>query len=810
MRWTIIVAMGAAAICAATGAETADARLRIAVLSGRADLVTSGDALVRVALPAGVAPKAVRVTVDHRDVTGAFVPRGRALVGRVSRLRPGRNVLVASRPDGSGAQMTLVNHPHGGPLFAGKQVQPWRCNPGALDAHCNREPTYSFLYMPALASSVPDPLIGGPGADPRFLPYALDHPPPAASVAQTTTDDGRTVPLIVRVETGAIDRGQYKIATLYDPDQQKEPGSPPTNWDHKLLLLGGPNCGITYSEGTAPDVLAARALRRGFAVMSTALMATGSDCNLVLQAESIVMAKAYLISHYGPVRYTLGVGGSGASIVQQWNANAYPGIYDGLIVEASFPDAWTQLKKADDCVNLLRYWNDPSQWGAGVAWTPADQGSVEGGDLPTSCVLWKAGFEGNFTPADETAQLAPEGVYEPKANPCGVRSDLWDYSVSQLGRRPSTVWSAPEKTCGTGFAKRPLDNVGVQYGLNALRAGQITPAQFADLNAKVGGRDIDYTWQPSRTRADRGVLATLYRSGYINQANHVDVPIIDLRSVSNAEIHDTYNSFVMRARLDRARGDHANQVIWTAQELSGFVIDPVQEALAFDLMNRWLDAIEADRTDRALAQKVVANKPAEAVDRCTLVANLQVACVYPPSGSPRLGAGEPLTDDIPGCRRKPLDRAEYLPARLSDDEWTALQATFPTGVCDYSKPGRGQQPTVPWLTYKHGPGGEPLGAPPASRAFTAHIRLASPKRCVRTGRLRLRLKPSRGLRLRSARVFVNGKRARILSGPRLTKAIGLRVGTHRLIRVRVVAVTVARGRVTATRTYRRCRHRSGS
>ena len=32
----------------------------------------------------------------------------------------------------------------------------------------------------------------------------------------------------------------------------------------------------------------------------------------------------------------------------------------------------------------------------------------------------------------------------------------------------------------------PWDNVGVQYGLKALRDGLITPAQFLDLNANVG------------------------------------------------------------------------------------------------------------------------------------------------------------------------------------------------------------------------------------------------------------------------------------------------------------------------------------
>ena len=43
----------------------------------------------------------------------------------------------------------------------------------------------------------------------------------------------------------------------------------------------------------------------------------------------------------------------------------------------------------------------------------------------------------------------------------------------------------------TGFARRPLDNVGIQYGLAALNAGVIDVDQFLDLNEHIGGYDID-------------------------------------------------------------------------------------------------------------------------------------------------------------------------------------------------------------------------------------------------------------------------------------------------------------------------------
>jgi len=54
----------------------------------------------------------------------------------------------------------------------------------------------------------------------------------------------------------------------------------------------------------------------------------------------------------------------------------------------------------------------------------------------------------------------------------GVRS--MERGVVSAGRDPKT-----------GFARRPLDNVGVQYGLEALNAGVITKDQFLELNDKI-------------------------------------------------------------------------------------------------------------------------------------------------------------------------------------------------------------------------------------------------------------------------------------------------------------------------------------
>jgi hypothetical protein len=109
-------------------------------------------------------------------------------------------------------------------------------------------------------------------------------------------------------------------------------------------------------------------------------------------------------------------------------------------------------------------------------------------------------------------------MYDPDTNPTGCRGDVRDFEISIYGKRPSSLWIAPEKIAG-GFAGWAYDNVGVQYGLNALFSGVITPEQFVDLNEKVGGMNIDHDPQAARSVADPGTIETAYRSGRINDGS---------------------------------------------------------------------------------------------------------------------------------------------------------------------------------------------------------------------------------------------------------------------------------------------------
>jgi hypothetical protein len=699
--------------------------LSISVLSGRADLVSGGSALVAINLPRGDT-RQVKVTLGGKDVTGDFAVRQDGhFEGLVTGLAVGRNVLQARLRSGWATRITLVNHPIGGPVFSGPQLAPWICEPGALDTKCDQAASFRYVYM----STNP--------AKQGFQPYDPSHP--ASDVTQTKTDQGVTVPFIVRIETGYMDRDQYQIAVLYQPGKPWSAVAPQRQFDHKLLILHGFSCGVDHETGTAPgttgDDAGDYALGKGFMTMSTALDNSGHNCNLPLQAESLVMAKEHIIKSYGTVRYTIGTGCSGGSLAQQWIANAYPGVYQGILPTCSFPDAWSTATQFLDYHLLLAYFKNAPKWGLGVVWTPIQMGDVLGGPdgVQNAGVSDAAQFH-VAVPTDPCSGTTNADRYNPNTNPGGVRCTIQDAAINVFGPEPNALWSANEQKIGHGFVRPPIDNVGVQYGLGALKKGQITPADFVDLNAKIGGLDIDTNPIAARSNGASPSLATAYRSGMINEANNLDqTAIIDCRGPNPGLFHDAYRAFAVRARLDREHGTHANQLIWEGPV--PLIADNKCELNSFIAMDRWLTAVERDRSGTPLPRKLIRDKPSGLTDECfdgagtKLSSSLCPAGVVNVEGTPRTVAGDAITTDANKCQLKPVRRADYPGITFTNAQWTELQKTFPAGVCNYSKPGVDQQPTVAWLTYQNAGGhviygGKPMGKAPASREF----RVASRRR----------------------------------------------------------------------------------
>ena len=219
MRFRSVCAAAVALVCTSVGVAAPAAvaaprgHLAIEVLSSRADLISGGVALVAVDVPAGAKASQVSVHVGDRNVTGEFAvrPNGR-FEALVNGLVDGPNVVTATLPDGRGARITITNHPLGGPVLSGPQLPGWTCQTGAVDAKCDAPASFTYLYQST------DPSKAG------LQPYDPSNPP--TDVATTTTDNGMTVPFIVRVETGYQDRDQYSIATLFQPGQPWGPGRP--------------------------------------------------------------------------------------------------------------------------------------------------------------------------------------------------------------------------------------------------------------------------------------------------------------------------------------------------------------------------------------------------------------------------------------------------------------------------------------------------------------------------------------------------------------------------------------------------------
>jgi hypothetical protein len=799
----------------ASAKDNASGQFEIRTLSNRADLISGGDALVEVGVPRTVPLQQVTLYLNGRDVTASFKvdAAARVMRGLLTGLAEGRNELLAdSNGRGEGrprASLTITNHPIGGPVLLGSQTQPWVCatptgspqvldtpasnasglTTSAIDAQCNIATEFHLFYRTktaACAFVLPDPSPTTTAPTPAtscFQPYVPGTTSPDL-VASTTTSNGVTVPYIVRVERGTLNRGIYDIAVLFDPTKPWTALAPQPQWNGKLLYTFGASTGqprqqfrseqnwvIAGITGTNDD----SALRLGFMVADNSLTDSLFNSNRVLNAETLMMMKEHIVDTYGEVLYTMGNGCSGGSIQQNTAASIFPGLLDGIQPACDFSDSITTGLEVSDCVLLVNFYAGP-EWAAVTAGlTPAQinakKAAIDGHLSQVGCQSWNNAFgfnnkPGNYIPVNvidsTTGAIAPQGaprnncrlpaalVYDPVTNPNGTRCGDPDLATAVWG---TTV---NENAPGSVRARQTGDNVGIQYGLKALLSGAITPDEFVTLNEKIGGFDADSNRRPQRTTADLPALDIAYRAGILSSGTNLGkLPIIDSRGWDEQGIHYIWRSFAERARIDEANGgDHGNQVMWryggaTASGQFGLLpVTPAEIAAvtvkSFLTMDTWLSNLNTSAPKETLNSvrtqaQVIAAKPAAAVDLCFLnndpnfltpVFNM-AACdadfVLPDGlgrlakrSSPRQVAGGPLAENILKCELKPLNRVDYGTVVFTDAQWGRLQAAFPDGVCDWDKPGVGQQPAQGPLTFVEGPGGEPLPAAPAAESAPEH------------------------------------------------------------------------------------------
>ena len=264
--------------------------------------------------------------------------------------------------------------------------------------------------------------------------------------------------------------------------------------------------------------------------------------------------------------------------------------------------------------------------------------------------------------------MPDDQVYDAQTNPGGVRCTLQDYMVNVFGRDER------------GWARRGFDNVGIQYGLKALRAGPdhagaVRRPQREDRRRATSTS----TSPPSARRPTRSRCERAYRTGAVNQANNLDqVAIIDLRGPDPGAFHDVYRTYAMRARLERNFGTAANQVLWRGQ--APLIGDPSFADDAILAMDRWLARVDADRRKVPLAQKIIQDKPEHASPPAAPTARAptcpsevcdQTVSAY---GTPRIGADGPMTDDVHEVPAQAAARATTTRSTFTDEQWAAAPA----------------------------------------------------------------------------------------------------------------------------------------
>ncbi len=685
-------------------------------------------------------------------------------------------VTVSGRP---GTYLTIrVDYETGltGPVFSGPQQYPFiprteQSSPSLgqplVDNHLMGIPIYD-VYENGTKTGV---MIGysKDGSIPTRVDYyyrttagtfvRLANPTERPSnMVNTTTTEGLTVPYIVRLERGTINRFIYSLAMLAPYDDLESPWDTwdMSAWNGRLLYRFDGGVGIGHSQGTLStgQALYHDALSMGYAVAYSTGTRTGVHYNLVLGGETALMVKDHFVTRYGEPEYTIGIGGSGGGIQQYIYAQNHPGLLDGIIPQACYPDMHTQTIPVGDGM-LLEYYFDvvaPGQGdntfgGFNLSGWPFVMPSWMGSILPRT---WIEGTSSSDT--------VPHPVYYPMTGHLGSTemvngwigltplclnplwgavsgANLW-YPQAQV---QAVKWTHPDDLVNifgldeNGYARRSWDNVGVQYGLQALKDGDITVEQFLDINARIGGwKESDemvqegypfygpfnpFNFDPwsirnanialnaygvaPRTEGDIEAIEAAWESGIVFLGELDDVPIIDMRQYLDPwlDMHNARQSFSARARMIDAQGHADNQLIWVAHPvvpIGNIVVE------AFELLDEWITNIQANPE-----LGVVGNKPESAVDMA-IFANGTVALgpdvwdgilnddppgpgtiAFPPFSSPRMVAGGDIQGDIFKAYLIPVEEAIesgfYDPVVLTPGQIERLNEIFPTGVADYDQ-----------------------------------------------------------------------------------------------------------------------------
>ena len=768
--------------------EEEESENSIRVVSSLFNHVSGGDARLHFEMDSDLQISEIQILVNNVDQSSNFslIPETNTLSGVVNGLQLGENQILFQSVehedddcDGDKGkdydgehecdnelpeieieildQITLINHPVEGPIFSGTHQKPLVCSLQqnglgqptvdntesgfpvfALDSNGNPTDVIGFSQN-CSANTLVEYLYKSTSGE--WKPFTVGGVRPT-DMSQTTTIDDLTVDYIVRWERGTINRFIYSIAMLapYDKtinDLNRD------GWNGKLIYYFQGGVAIGHEQGSASRrrMLYDDGLSLGYAVAYSTGTKTGTHYNLELGGETALMVKERFVELYDTPVYTVGVGGSGGGIQQYVYGQNHKGLIDAAIPQYSYPDMITQVVHVGDC-ELLEFFMDVTD-SANPRWsTWSNRSLLEG--MNASDVI--------FNPYTQSAGSS-ECVNGWRGLSPLVFNPHYGFAPGQQLIVPQTDVAAIEWThagdlvniYGTdynGFANRLWDNVGVQYGLSSVAEGKITPQEFLNLNANIGGwkpgeemvqegspffppgeidfNDLDlWSVRNQQISSDFGVtpavrsegsldaMQAAYKSGLVFRGD-MQIPTIDWRHYLEdfLDMHNSHQSFAARQRIRDYQGHSDNQLIWFTAANPAGLFDQTPEAFA--VIDEWMTQIR-ENPERGVA----GNKPKNATDRCFDSSGKEIAagdnvwngilnshqqmgkCAaqFPVYTTSRIVAGGSFKGSIFKCALKKvtqaIDDGDYGQWKPSPEQRLRLMQIFPEGVCDYEQPDLG-------------------------------------------------------------------------------------------------------------------------
>lgn len=588
---------------------------------------------------------------------------------------------------------------------------------------CQLPTRHHYLYLPA-------------GSSDRKLPLRVD------GSNDSIPDDAQW---IIRAETGTIHRHIYVL--LMPSSKQDQRAKPDlSRWNGKAIYYFRGGISIGFQQGKTDIRRLTRdmkeALYQGYAVIYSTATETDNTYNIRLQEDTALRVKRQFSARFGAPKYVIGIGGSGGGLQQYLYAQNQPGIIDGGVALIAYPDMVTQIQYTLDC-ELLEYyfdhlasdrqfWRQPEKRQAVMGLTVSNDYRPRLSWLTDAASLLKGHWPDSPPPASECNKGWRGSV--PLVNNPKFHSDYFRFSRSVREHMFWTHWQDNRDIYGTddnGRSPSVWSNDGVQYGLMALRQGDINSEQFVEINARIGswkpaeqmtnarfwhisGDSRLYRFSPygehnmshegsavdiaPRYQGDLPAAQAAYQSGNVFLGK-LNFPVMDVRMYLDhrLDIHHTWAALSSRQRILDAGSDIAMQPIWISHK----PYNPMWDAIA--VMDQWLSNYQTTKDWQAA-------RPELANDRCfddegsTIAAGNDVwdgdwnskpdgrcSQEMPFHKGSRQVAGENIAGMTFQCSLISIDQAieqgMYEPIDMQPFK-QRLQQIFPNGVCDYSKPDK--------------------------------------------------------------------------------------------------------------------------